>query len=85
MIISGANLSEEYFTNRTDRYLLIKDYKTIKNEEPITNDNKLDNISNNNGLVQCYADIIEALCQHSDEYTEMDILLLLIIIIKLKK
>ena len=44
----------------------------MKNEEPITNDNKLDKISNSNGLVQCYADIIEALCQHSDEYTEMD-------------
>ena len=46
LILSGANLSEEYFDNRHDRYLWIKD----------------------NEVVDCYADIVETLCQHAQVY-----------------
>ena len=46
LILSGANLSEEYFVDRIDRYLWI----TCP------------------ALVQCYQDLVDALCEHGLEY-----------------
>lgn len=44
VFLSGANLSQEYFSDRHDRYLWLKDGA--------------------NGLVDMYADLIQALCDH---------------------
>ena len=49
LIISGANLSEEYFRDRQDRYWLIQ--------------------RGGNGLVDFYAQFIEILSRHGEEYT----------------
>jgi CDP-diacylglycerol--glycerol-3-phosphate 3-phosphatidyltransferase len=49
LILSGANLSEEYFSDRHDRYLMI--------------------CKGGNGLVDFYAQLIDVLCQHSEQYT----------------
>ena len=46
LILSGANLSEEYFVDRIDRYLWI----TCPD------------------LVQCYQDLVDALCNHGTEF-----------------
>ena len=46
LILSGANLSEEYFSDRHDRYLWIQ-----KSE-----------------LVDCYADLVQVLCDYADHY-----------------
>jgi CDP-diacylglycerol--glycerol-3-phosphate 3-phosphatidyltransferase len=48
LFLSGANLSEEYFVDRVDRYIWI----TCPD------------------LVQCYQDVVDALCRHGVEYTE---------------
>lgn len=50
LIISGANLSEEYFIDRIDRYFWVTCPE----------------------LVQCYQDIIDALCLHGHEYNKDD-------------
>jgi CDP-diacylglycerol--glycerol-3-phosphate 3-phosphatidyltransferase len=50
LIISGANLSEEYFCNRQDRYFLVQEGGA--------------------GLVDCYADLIDALCDYAHPYQE---------------
>jgi phosphatidylserine/phosphatidylglycerophosphate/cardiolipin synthase-like enzyme len=102
MIISGANLSEEYFADRTDRYLWITDddyvnhikgplneiednaYQLNNNSgqhqiQVRNNKDKANNIcnmarykkgKNNSGLVQCYADVIQSICEHAEVYTE---------------
>ncbi|KAL7581565.1 hypothetical protein ACA910_022127 [Epithemia clementina (nom. ined.)] len=49
LILSGANLSEEYFVDRHDRYLSIQ--------------------NGGNGLVDFYADLVNALCANSHAYT----------------
>jgi CDP-diacylglycerol--glycerol-3-phosphate 3-phosphatidyltransferase len=56
LILTGANLSEEYFTDRTDRYLW------IVNDQ----DSLLANSENN--LVDCYASVIRTLCQYAQRY-----------------
>jgi CDP-diacylglycerol--glycerol-3-phosphate 3-phosphatidyltransferase len=48
LILSGANLSEEYFSDRQDRYLWI--------------------CNGGNGLVDFYADLIDLLCNNSEQY-----------------
>ncbi len=48
LLLSGANLSREYFTDRMDRYLHL--------------------IDGANGLVDFYAELVEILCRHSNEY-----------------
>ena len=48
LLLSGANLSREYFTDRMDRYLHLVDGA--------------------NGLVEFYAELVEILCRHSNEY-----------------
>lgn len=47
LILSGANLSEEYFSDRVDRYLHVT--------QP--------------DLVQCYEDMVDALCQYAHAYS----------------
>lgn len=48
LILSGANLSQEYFADRTDRYLWI--------------------CQGGAGLVDCYSDLVQVLCDHAHEY-----------------
>eukprot|EP00536_Pseudo-nitzschia_multiseries_P014137 jgi/Psemu1/291269/fgenesh1_pg.662_\ len=48
LLLSGANLSREYFRDRMDRYLHLVDGA--------------------NGLVDFYAELVEILCRHSNEY-----------------
>ena len=48
LILSGANLSREYFVDRHDRYLHL--------------------VEGGGGLVDAYADIVQALCDHADVY-----------------
>jgi len=48
LVLSGANLSREYFKDRMDRYLHLVDGA--------------------NGLVDFYAELVEILCHHSNEY-----------------
>ena len=48
LLLTGANLSREYFTDRMDRYLHL--------------------IDGANGLVDFYADLVDILCRHSNEY-----------------
>ena len=48
LLLSGANLSQEYFRDRMDRYLHLVDGA--------------------NGLVDFYAELVEILCRHSNEY-----------------
>ena len=48
LILSGANLSQEYFTDRHDRYLHI--------------------VRGGNGLVDWYAQLVQILCEHSEQY-----------------
>ena len=48
LVLTGANLSEEYFLDRHDRYLHILD--------------------GGNGIVDWYAQLIQILCDHSEEY-----------------
>lgn len=52
LILSGANLSEEYFSDRQDRYLHI--------------------LEGGNGLVDWYADLVDVLCEHSEQYQGED-------------
>ena len=48
LILSGANLSEEYFVDRIDRYLWVT----------------------SPDLVQCYEDMVQALCSHGVVYND---------------
>lgn len=48
LILSGANLSREYFVDRHDRYLHL--------------------VEGGGGLVDAYADIVQALCDHADHH-----------------
>jgi CDP-diacylglycerol---glycerol-3-phosphate 3-phosphatidyltransferase len=50
IILTGANLSEEYFTNRVDRYLWLTSGDSDDNES----------------LVSCYAEMIKALCRSAE-------------------
>jgi CDP-diacylglycerol---glycerol-3-phosphate 3-phosphatidyltransferase len=69
MIISGANLSEEYFTDRTDRYLWIRGDTITRNETNLG----VDIASPGNcGLVECYADMITLMCRHAHLYEETE-------------
>eukprot|EP00535_Pseudo-nitzschia_heimii_P002397 CAMPEP_0197194108 /NCGR_PEP_ID=MMETSP1423-20130617/28674_1 /TAXON_ID=476441 /ORGANISM="Pseudo-nitzschia heimii, Strain UNC1101" /LENGTH=648 /DNA_ID=CAMNT_0042647479 /DNA_START=43 /DNA_END=1989 /DNA_ORIENTATION=- len=49
LMLSGANLSREYFRDRMDRYLHL--------------------VEGANGMVDFYADLVDILCRHSNEYS----------------
>ena len=49
LLLSGANLSREYFRDRMDRYLHL--------------------VEGANGMVDFYADLVDILCRHSNEYS----------------
>lgn len=48
LLLSGANLSREYFKDRMDRYLHL--------------------VEGANGLVDFYAELVDIICRHSNEY-----------------
>jgi CDP-diacylglycerol--glycerol-3-phosphate 3-phosphatidyltransferase len=56
LILTGANLSEEYFTDRTDRYLWI-----VNDQDPLF-------ANSDNSLVDCYASVIQTLCKYAQRY-----------------
>jgi CDP-diacylglycerol---glycerol-3-phosphate 3-phosphatidyltransferase len=67
IILTGANLSEEYFCDRIDRYLWL----TAANHCTVnSNSNNADSQhSRNNNLVEFYIQLIDNLCQHAEPYT----------------
>jgi CDP-diacylglycerol---glycerol-3-phosphate 3-phosphatidyltransferase len=52
IILTGANLSEEYFSDRADRYLWLTSTDA----------------DDDGSLVNCYADMVKALCQSAERY-----------------
>ena len=67
MILTGANLSEEYFCDRIDRYLWL----TNGNQpaiNPSTNGTDKYNNTDTNNLVEFYIRFIDHLCQHAEPY-----------------
>lgn len=62
MVITGANLSEEYFVDRIDRYLWISS-STNRDDDGEHDDD-------NHPLVECYAELVQALCRHAKPYKE---------------
>ena len=67
MVISGANLSEEYFTDRTDRYLWITG-RSATSQQRIDDED-----STSPCLVQFYADLVEALCDYANPFPPKDV------------
>jgi CDP-diacylglycerol---glycerol-3-phosphate 3-phosphatidyltransferase len=66
VFLTGANLSEEYFCDRTDRYLwLTSDFKSnLRNAD--THSTPIRDYSNS--VVECYAALVDALCRHAEPY-----------------
>ena len=67
IILTGANLSEEYFCDRTDRYLWITSDGDGRRHEPEDEDSVASD--HTNSLVECYAALVEVLCRHAEPYT----------------
>jgi CDP-diacylglycerol---glycerol-3-phosphate 3-phosphatidyltransferase len=59
LILTGANLSEEYFCDRTDRYLWITSNSVLDAEKDYRS-----------CLVECYAALVNALCEHAEPYND---------------
>lgn len=83
LLLTGANLSEEYFRDRADRYLWITDDDEDGNDVDV---NGLHAYSTGNtttasttpnstsSLVNCYAEIVQALCRHAQPYQPLSLL-----------
>jgi len=67
MVITGANLSEEYYVDRTDRYLWIS---SSNGDDDGEHDEKSDDSNSSHPLIECYADLLQALCRHAEPYKE---------------
>lgn len=66
LILTGANLSEEYFTDRIDRYLWLTDCDRSKPKtQGVATTTGHDHT---NSLVECYGALVEALCRHAEPY-----------------
>ena len=61
IIFTGANLSEEYFSDRIDRYLWL-----TEGNQPPTSTTNADQASS---LIAFYIHLLDNLCQHADPYT----------------
>jgi CDP-diacylglycerol---glycerol-3-phosphate 3-phosphatidyltransferase len=75
LILTGANLSEEYFSDRTDRYLWLTSASPSSDDAGRHGSEECDSKhDSNDNLVECYAALVEALCQHAEPYTSSEAL-----------
>lgn len=68
LILTGANLSEEYFCDRTDRYLWLTATATSQRSKGNEVAHSCGVNDYSNSLVECYAALVQALCQHAEPY-----------------
>lgn len=64
IILTGANLSEEYFCDRIDRYLWLTSTQQLENGIKFADNHN--NESNN--LIEFYIKLIDNLCHHAEPY-----------------
>jgi CDP-diacylglycerol---glycerol-3-phosphate 3-phosphatidyltransferase len=65
IIFTGANLSEEYFCDRIDRYLWLTTVPTLCGKDIVSKNQR----DHTNDLVEFYVKLIDTLCQYADPYT----------------
>jgi CDP-diacylglycerol---glycerol-3-phosphate 3-phosphatidyltransferase len=72
IILTGANLSEEYFVDRVDRYLWLSDeipHDPSSNFTAVIDPPHRIQVDSTTSLIEHYAKLIDVLCRHAEPYS----------------